>query len=283
VQLETRPASCFALANDSAYHHGNPGTTGLLIVNADDWGRNRHATDCSLECVMAGAVSSVSAMVFMEDSERAAAIAQERGIDVGIHLNFTTPFSEASIPSRLAHHQQRLARHLLKHRFAPVLFHPGLIRSFEYVVATQFAEFVRLYGTEPKRIDGHHHMHLCANVVLAKLLPRGTLIRRNFSFEPGEKSYINRLYRRMLDRMVERQHYLVDFLFSLPPLEPAGRLQKIFSLARNFAVEVECHPCNPSEYKFLTGGEIFRQAGDVRVAPGFTSLTTRGTTIRSGN
>ena len=97
------------------------------------------ATDCSLKCVLAGAVSSVSAMVFMEDSERAAAIAQERGIDVGIHLNFTTPFSEASTPSRLAQHQKRLARHLLKHRFAPVIFHPGLINSFEYVVAAQFA------------------------------------------------------------------------------------------------------------------------------------------------
>ena len=276
MQLETRFAFSPPPANDSAYQHGNTRTTGLLIVNADDWGRDRHATDCSLKCVLAGAVSSVSAMVFMEDSERAAAIAQERGIDVGIHLNFTTPFSEASISSPLARHQQRLARHLLKHRFAPVIFHPALINSFEYVVAAQFEDFARLYGTKPQRIDGHHHMHLCANMVLAKLLPPGTLIRRNFSFEPGEKSLINRFYRRMLDRLVERQHYLVDFLFSLPPLKPAARLQKIFSLARNCAVEVECHPCNPSEYTFLAGGEIFRQAGDVRVAPGFASLIAGG-------
>ncbi len=44
---------------------------GVLIVNADDWGRDRETTDHTLECVVGGAVSSVSAMVFMEDSTRA--------------------------------------------------------------------------------------------------------------------------------------------------------------------------------------------------------------------
>ena len=32
------------------------------------------------------------------------------------------------------------------------MFHPGLVRSFEYAVKTQLDEFVRLYGTEPKRL-----------------------------------------------------------------------------------------------------------------------------------
>jgi len=49
--------------------------TGLLIINADDWGRDPENTGKILDCVLLGAVSSVSAMVFMEDSERAAAIA----------------------------------------------------------------------------------------------------------------------------------------------------------------------------------------------------------------
>jgi predicted glycoside hydrolase/deacetylase ChbG (UPF0249 family) len=44
----------------------------MLIVNADDWGRNRDATDRSLECHRNGRITTVSAMVFMEDSERAA-------------------------------------------------------------------------------------------------------------------------------------------------------------------------------------------------------------------
>src|SRR4029077_20103780 len=64
--------------------------TGVLIINADDWGRSQETTDRIAECVAHGAVSSVSAMVFMEDSERSAVIARERGIDAGLHLNFTT-------------------------------------------------------------------------------------------------------------------------------------------------------------------------------------------------
>ncbi|HET6489004.1 MAG TPA: ChbG/HpnK family deacetylase, partial [Syntrophales bacterium] len=65
----------------------------MLIVNADDWGRNRVATDRSLELHRNGRITAVSAMVFMEDSERAAELARMNGLDVGLHLNFTTPFN----------------------------------------------------------------------------------------------------------------------------------------------------------------------------------------------
>src|SRR5882724_10194995 len=114
---------------------------GRLIINADDWGRNCDTTDRTLECVRRGSVSSVSAMVFMEDSERAAATAREQGIDAGLHLNFTTSFSAASSPTRLIEHQQRLLRYLRRHRFAQVVFHPGLTCSFEYVLRAQLEEF----------------------------------------------------------------------------------------------------------------------------------------------
>ena len=58
-------------------------TAGRLVINADDWGRTRDTTDRTLECHERGSVSSVSAMVFMEDSERAAALARERDMDAG--------------------------------------------------------------------------------------------------------------------------------------------------------------------------------------------------------
>src|ERR1035438_5912401 len=152
---------------------------GCLIVNADDWGRDRNTTDRIGECCIRGSVSSVSAMVFMEDSERAATLALERGIDAGLHLNFTTAFSSRSCPPSLARHQQDVAKRLLRHRLAQVLFYPGLMSSFEYVVAAQIEEYCRLYGAGPERLDGHHHMHLCANVLWGKLLPAGTVVRRN--------------------------------------------------------------------------------------------------------
>jgi predicted glycoside hydrolase/deacetylase ChbG (UPF0249 family) len=239
---------------------------GLLIMNADDWGRNRVTTDRILDCCSLGAVSSVSAMVFMEDSERASEIAKQQGIDAGLHLNFTAPFSCGGAAADLVEHQQRIARHLLRHRLAQIVFHPGLLRSFEYVASAQMDEFHRLYGTPPDRIDGHHHMHLCANVLVQKLLPSGTMVRRNFSFDRGEKSLGNKVYRGWQDRRLARRHRLTDYFFSLPPLEPASRLQRIFALANQFVVELETHPVNPDEHRYLTEGEFFQHIGNIRLA-----------------
>jgi len=251
-------------------------TTGSLIINADDWGRSRETTDRTLECWERGSISSVSAMVFMEDSVRAAALARERGIDAGLHLNFTTRFSGENSPAVLRERQQRIGRRLRRHRFAQVMFYPELVRSFEYLVSAQIDEFRRLYGTAPQRIDGHHHMHLCANVLLAGLLPRRTIARRSFSFEPGEKSFANRFYRRSIDQLLSRRNLLTDFFFSLAPLAPSARLDRIFSLARHSIVEVETHPLNPEEYTFLAGGGIFNQIGGPGIASGFRVSTPNG-------
>jgi predicted glycoside hydrolase/deacetylase ChbG (UPF0249 family) len=240
-----------------------------LILNADDWGRDLQNTERTLQCVLRGTVSSVSAMVFMEDSDRAAAIALDCRIDAGLHLNFTTPFSAPGTPTQLVEHQRRLAQYLRKHRLAQILFHPGLNSSFRYVVAAQLDEFNRIYRTEPERIDGHHHMHLCANILLEKLLPKGTVVRRNFSFRSGDKSYGNRLYRRIVDRMLAKRHSITDYFFSLVPLQPLERLERIFSLSRKFVVEVETHPVNEEEYRFLTEDGVSRWRQDYPVAPRF--------------
>ena len=245
-----------------------PCPAGALIINADDFGRDRWNTQKILECIVAGSISSVSAMVFMEDSERAAAMARERRIDSGLHLNLTTPFS-AGAPAPLREHQQRVARYLERHRLARIIFHPGLADSFEYVVKKQLDEFNRLYGAPAIRIDGHHHMHQCANVVLARLLPAGTIVRRNFSFQPGEKSWANRTFRNIVDRMLARRHRLTDYFFSLAPVELADRLERAFSLARQFVVEVETHPINLAEYRLLSGGGLFRLARGLSVARDF--------------
>ncbi len=242
-----------------------------LIINADDWGRDAETTDRILECVTVGTVSSTSAMMFMEDSERAANLAREHEIDCGLHLNFTTPFSAVDCPSRLREHHARIIHYLRKSRLAPAMYHPGLASSFKCVASAQMDEFERTFGTRPRRLDGHHHMHLCANVLFGSLLPAATIVRRNFSFRRGEKSWINRLYRRAIDHVLGKRHQLTDYFFSLPPLEPQSRIDDIFSIARRSIVEVETHPVNPLEYRFLTSGEILRRAGDLQIARGFTS------------
>ena len=65
----------------------------MLIINADDWGMNPQATDMIAECYDQKSISAVSAMVYMNDSERAAEIALEREMDVGLHINFTLTYS----------------------------------------------------------------------------------------------------------------------------------------------------------------------------------------------
>lgn len=245
----------------------------MLIVNADDWGRDRQTTDSIFECTKNRTVSSTSAMVFMEDSARAAATAQQFGIDAGLHLNFTEPFSSRHCPARVLERQRRLVEYLRRWRVAKTVFHPLLVGDFDYVVRAQLDEFQNLYGTGPGRLDGHHHMHLCANVLLQNLLPEHTIVRRNFTFQPGEKSSINRFYRRVVDRVLARRHAVVDYFFQLEPLEPKDRVRRICSLADKSVVEIETHPSKADEYEFLTSGEIFRWVGDIPISAGFTLPT----------
>ncbi len=208
-------------------------------------------------------------MVFMADSERAAKIAQDRSIDTGLHLNLTQAFTSPNVPSQLAAHQQRVSGYLMRSRYARALFHPGLAKSFEYLVASQLEEYHRLYGASPDRIDGHHHMHQCANVVLQNLLPAGTLVRRNYSFRSGEKSLVNRFYRKVVDFRLARRHRLVNYFFSLPPFDDSEQTQKILLLAQDFTVEVAAHPAVPEDFRALTGGEILHWIDSCPIATGF--------------
>lgn len=248
---------------------GASGRRGVLIMNADDWGRDCQTTQRILDCILRGTVSATSAMVFMEDTERSAAIARERRIDAGLHVNFTTPFSAPGCSHKLLEHQTRIARYLRRHRAARLFFHPGLSGSFRYVMQAQLDEYCRLYGQYPRRVDGHHHMHLCANVLFGKLLPAGVIVRRTFSIRRAERSWFVHKHRQWLDRVAARRHPMTDRFYSLPPLEPVTRLETIFSLSRRLVVEVETHPVNPDEYRFLTGDGVHQIRRDLPIATGF--------------
>jgi hypothetical protein len=239
---------------------------GFLFINADDWGRNRETTDLTLECALRGTVHSVSAMVWMDDSDRAAPLARQHGLDAGLHLNLTLPFSAVDCPVPVAERQRRICDYLRRSKLSRIVYNPFLRNAFEYVVTAQIEEFTRLYGQAPRRIDGHHHMHLCSNVLLAELLPPGIVVRRNFSFASGQKNFVNRWYRKIVDQKLARRHHLTDYFYTLPPMDVPGRLQQIVSLARDFSVELETHPVNREEHEFLMGEEIARLLADVKTA-----------------
>src|SRR5215831_8631232 len=138
----------------------------MLIVNADDWGRSEAETNATLDCYRHGSVTSVSGMVFMKDSERAADIAKSAGFDVGLHLNLTEPFTSASVPPQIHVAQGRIAAFLTRSKYAFLFYHPGLRREFRVVYDAQAEEFRRLYGREPSHVDGHQHMHHCMNMMV---------------------------------------------------------------------------------------------------------------------
>jgi len=191
----------------------------------------------------------------MADSERAASRALDAGLEVGLHINLTLPFSDSHISPGLRADQERSISYLSKHKLAQIVYNPFLVASFGAVFRAQLEEFIRLYGKPPTFYNGHHHMHLCANVILGELIPRGSRVRRTFSVRWGDKSFFNIGYRRLLDWAVDRRFVSTDYFFSLQPLRNKDRLRKIFEQGVHNNIEIETHPENAEEEKFLQGDE----------------------------
>jgi predicted glycoside hydrolase/deacetylase ChbG (UPF0249 family) len=237
----------------------------MLTVNADDFGRCALATDRIMKCFAASRINAASAMVFMQDSERAAVLATSSSLDVGLHINFTESFTAPNVSPSLRRNQERIRRFLRRRKYALLLYNPFLRRAFREVFEAQAEEFKRLYGLPPLRFDGHQHMHLCTNMLLDCILPAGTKVRRNFSFSPGEKSFVNRHYRNVADRTLRQRHQLTDYFFALSQhLEPS-RFRRVILAAKTANVELMTHPQVDDEFTFLLGDDYSNALCEVQV------------------
>jgi predicted glycoside hydrolase/deacetylase ChbG (UPF0249 family) len=228
----------------------------MLAINADDFGRNRLATDRVLVCHAEKRVTSTSAMVFMEDSKRAAALAKASQVDVGLHVNFTESFTGPDVPPSLRRNHEGIRRFLRASKYALIIYNPFLRNAFRAVFAAQLEEFARLYGQPASRFDGHQHMHLCSNMILDRILPMGAKVRRSFSFNAGEKNFVNRYYRALIDRHLAARHRIGDFFFALSQHLPISRLQRVVELARMYNVELMTHPEVNVEFEGLLSDEF---------------------------
>jgi chitin disaccharide deacetylase len=227
----------------------------MIIVNADDWGRSPKETNAAQSCYEAGRITSVSAMVFMDDSERAADLAKEMGMDVGLHLNLSQRFSGMCRDSSLLRRHERITSFLTRSRYAVLLYNPALRQDFDYAYQAQLAEFHRLYGTPPSHVDGHQHKHLCANMLFDKVMPKGEKVRRNLSFQDGEIGLVNRMYRDLVDHWLSRRYRLTDFFYCLPlPEQLAG----VAALSTGGTVEIMAHPVRTDEYAFLMSDQYLK-------------------------
>ena len=235
----------------------------MLIVNADDWGRSMAETDAALTCFSQARVTSVTAMTFMADSERAADIALERNIPVGLHLNFTEALTAPGRNSGLLSEHRRLAKFLTRTRWSMLVPNPFLCRSFSSVFQWQLEEFIRLYQKLPTHFDGHRHFHLCLGMLLAAPIPRGQRVRPTFSFTVDEKGVMNWLYRRALDAWVARRYLTTDYFFALSQRMTERRLAQVVQLAREANVELMTHPIVSAEQELLLSAVFERQMAGV--------------------
>jgi predicted glycoside hydrolase/deacetylase ChbG (UPF0249 family) len=239
----------------------------MLLVNADDFGWKGEVTDRVLECYRQLRIHSASAMTFMGDSERAAELALEYTLPVGLHLNFTQEFTGVKVPLTLRDRHQRIASYLKIWKGNQFLFNPCLWKDFDYEFKSQWNEFCRLYGREPDRIDGHHHMHLCMNMLASARVPKGIKVRRNFTFRPGEKDAINRLYRFLVDSWLDSRFVCTDFLSSIRPIE-LERLRRLVLLSKSADVELMVHPGVDEEYAYLLSPQWGRLTVEAKFVEG---------------
>jgi hypothetical protein len=168
---------------------------GLLIVNADDWGIDDPTTDAILATFQAGLITSTTGMVYMAGSDRAAGLAGEHGVPVGLHINLTEPFSDPATPPEVRARQQRMIERLGKTSgLAPELpgtsnlmrwiYDPRLQREVDAAIADQVRRFAEIYATPPTHFDGHTHVDLCPNVFLSRAIPRAAKLRNTLDRFP---------------------------------------------------------------------------------------------------
>lgn len=224
-----------------------------VYVNADDWGRSREETDLISDLGRLERLSAASAMVFMKDSERAASLASESPFEIGLHLNFSESFTGISSDSEISQRLERVKKYLTTSKanyLKPAL---RLRDDFSVLIEKQVEEFVRLYGFYPRKFDGHLHMHLSFNGFLAirSKLPTGSLVRRHFTFEKGEKSVFNRTYRRFFDRILDKRFFLWDGMYALQDLLRDGQLERLIARKSDSGIELMIHPIFETEIEFL--------------------------------
>jgi predicted glycoside hydrolase/deacetylase ChbG (UPF0249 family) len=223
----------------------------MLIINADDFGKGMVTTDNIVMCSRENRITSTSAMVFMEDSERAARLGLENHLEVGLHLNFDDQFTGDVPTILLKEYLHQTATFLTRSKFSQVIYNPMLQRQFEYLYNAQYEEFLRLYRRPPSHFNGHHHRHLCSNVLLGKIIPDGSRVRRSFTFERGERHIANRLYRRFVDCVVKRRFITTDMFFAAVPSEQLNTLKKHIELAKIHNVELMVHLSSQAGVEYL--------------------------------
>lgn len=221
-----------------------PSDTQLLIVNADDFGHDREATDLTIACFGAGQITSATTMMRMADSRRAAELGLEHDLPTGLHLNFTEPYDGAEVPAAERERQLNACRIFGDGglRLRSWTYDPRISRLVEDAIRDQLEQFRILFGREPTHVDGHNHVQVCPNVAGAKALT-GYKLRNALWSWPSTRTAMGvaRALRRGLTahRFTTTRYFLdVAELRKLSRPDLTARL----AIADSASVEVMAHP-----------------------------------------
>lgn len=225
---------------------------GLLIVNADDFGVNRRVTDAILECFARGAISSATAMVWMSDSDRAAAVAAERGLPIGLHLNLTLPLNGTLTPEPVRARQRELTTYLGRDTWSKTRLRGAQAQLAGDVVTEQLERFRELYG-EPTHVDGHHHVHL--HPVVQAAIPAELPVRPPLRHPRKAAGRMNRE-----ERAVHKRFIAPRWAFAFEHVHPAlgGYGLDALGRAQSETLEVMAHPTDGQQDALA--GEPWRRA-----------------------
>jgi predicted glycoside hydrolase/deacetylase ChbG (UPF0249 family) len=249
--------------------------SGLLVVNADDWGGDESSTDAILGAFEAGRITSASAMVYMPDSIRAAEIAKRVGLPVGLHLNLSEPFARADMPAAVRARQRRLAKrcagtgpdgHPGISRTRRWCFDPRVSAEVDRVIADQIERFTALYGRAPTHFDGHNHVDVCPNVFRSGSIPAGAFLRGSVGRFPVDRSPMG-LARSARHACRPRRLRSTDYLLHIAELSlpDSGPADPRLRLADESSVEVMGHPDDPGELAALMSPAWERVLGEHRL------------------
>jgi predicted glycoside hydrolase/deacetylase ChbG (UPF0249 family) len=189
-------------------------------------------------------------MVWMPDSERAATLARERNMPVGLHLNLTLPFRGGHVPGLARELQAELAE-----RFDAGSWNEADVRSrkpdprIQEAIAHQLGAFRAQFG-EPTHIDGHHHIHVHPDVLLC--LPRDLPVRsvlrapNRLGASPDRRDKLLHQWFRAPDGCVGFQQIHPEF---------GGAGLDVLSYSHGRILEVMVHAQIPKERSALHGPE----------------------------
>jgi hypothetical protein len=94
------------------------------------------------------------------------------------------------------------------------------------------------------------------------LIPEGSKVRRSFTFSVGEKNYLNRYYRYIVDAILTKRYICTDYFHSISPQREIGCLLKIVNLSKSRNVELMVHPEIPEEFDYLMSEEYLQVISD---------------------